>query len=473
MSWVKKRGAKWYIGYTNAAGKRLLRATEARTKAEAERLAAEHSLREHRIREGLQDAPPPPMEWGAFCDAFEREEVPKRRSPGTMRSRLKRVRAAFSGRQLQSIRFADLSAFISGLRDVKTARGRVMEPQGIEHHRRLLRVMFNAAIKRNWYRGPNPASEVDAIAIPEKTPTFIDLPDIVKLLAVVPLAWRPLVACAISLGLRKGELLGLRRRNVHLHRLVLIVTHSYDGPTKTGKPRTVAIPEELVPYLVTQLQVAGGGEYLFPPLPGVRLPKGAKRMTKDTDLAERLATWLKQAGVSVPANWKDLRSTFGTLAAEQTDLRFVQQSLGHTDPNLTAKRYSALRESNLVRQGRGLRLLSADKTLTTATLEVEGAAPAGGESPVKTAPSEVRDTGFEPVAFGFGGHGRSTENPRTPSQALATADQLLLESARRVAADRKDSPRRADRLLTSDDLLVSVRRARAHGFTVLPPRGGR
>ena len=41
MAYVFQRGSAWYVGYRDNRGRRAQRATKARTKAEAKRLAAD------------------------------------------------------------------------------------------------------------------------------------------------------------------------------------------------------------------------------------------------------------------------------------------------------------------------------------------------------------------------------------------------------------------------------------------------
>jgi hypothetical protein len=61
--------------------------------------------------------------------------------------------------------------------------------------------------------------------------------------------------------------------------------------------------------------------------------------------------------VAVPPEYqfKDLRSTWATLAGEATgDIRFVQAGLGHSDPRVTERHYAAIRASHLLEQANKL-----------------------------------------------------------------------------------------------------------------------
>jgi integrase len=59
-----------------------------------------------------------------------------------------------------------------------------------------------------------------------------------------------LFATAVYTGLRKGELLGLRKSEVDLANRLIIVSRSYDREsTKGGRAEAIPIAAELVPYL--------------------------------------------------------------------------------------------------------------------------------------------------------------------------------------------------------------------------------
>ena len=62
--------------------------------------------------------------------------------------------------------------------------------------------------------------------------------------------WRPLFATALYTGMRKGELLGLRKTDVDLDSGLLMVARSYGrDTTKGGHADVIPIAAELAPYL--------------------------------------------------------------------------------------------------------------------------------------------------------------------------------------------------------------------------------
>ena len=83
-------------------------------------------------------------------------------------------------------------------------------------------------------------------------------------LAATPLRWRPLLATVIYSGLRKGELLGLRKSDVDLASRLIMVSPSYDREaTKGGQAEAIPIAQELVVYLRAAIK-ASDSDLVFP-----------------------------------------------------------------------------------------------------------------------------------------------------------------------------------------------------------------
>jgi integrase len=109
-------------------------------------------------------------------------------------------------------------------------------------------------------------------------------------LAATPPRWRPLLAAAVYSGLRKGELLGLRKNDIDLPNRLIIVNCSYDRETtKGGRAEAIPIAAELMPYLRTAVK-ASPSDLLFPDLQG-------KMLSRHTPLEEVLRRALAHAGI--------------------------------------------------------------------------------------------------------------------------------------------------------------------------------
>lgn len=179
--------------------------------------------------------------------------------------------------------------------------------------------------------------------------TYLSLPEIETLFACAELdtarrintGVRSAFTVAIYAGLREGELWGLRWQDVHLgdspH---VVVRYSYDGPTKTGKIRTVP----LLPPAATALKA--WREHM-----GVRKAKGLVWPGKGGAMAAHGhdAGWSRirvLAGLRTEVRFHDLRHTCASHLVSGSwgrawRLEEVCALLGHADLK-TTQRYAHL-----------------------------------------------------------------------------------------------------------------------------------
>src|SRR5207248_3157378 len=89
---------------------------------------------------------------------------------------------------------------------------------------------------------------------------------------------------------RKGELFGMKKRDVDLKRRLLMVRRSYDRDTTKGaREEAVPIAAALIPFLERAIE-ASNGELLFPDAAG-------EMRTEHDKLGKRLRTALNRAGI--------------------------------------------------------------------------------------------------------------------------------------------------------------------------------
>ena len=171
----------------------------------------------------------------------------------------------------------------------------------------------------------------------------------------VPLEWRRVIALAVYLFPRAGELealewddVDLERGQVHVHRSI---DHERDAAksTKTGLTRRFAFERALMPVLAAMRQEAGTRRTVVV-------------MPRMRDLAEGLRSYLRVAGVAraeLFANdatrkwmtWHDLRATGITWMAVRGDEPLhIQHRAGHTSFS-TTQLY--IRQAEAVRDGFG------------------------------------------------------------------------------------------------------------------------
>ena len=105
----------------------------------------------------------------------------------------------------------------------------------------------------------------------------------------------------------------------------------------------VPLPQVVVQVFARRL----AGRESDPEAPAVLSPRGGMLRANNWRRHTKWNTAIKQAGVA-PLTIHDLRHTYASLArAAGADLRFVQRTLGHSSPVVTANIYSDLYDSEL------------------------------------------------------------------------------------------------------------------------------
>lgn len=258
---------------------------------------------------------------------------------------------AFGDRRIETITTATIEAWradrmASGKLPRRTAQKLVA----------VLHAIFERA--RRTYRLPtNPARDVERLAL-DYRPEDFDFYSPEDVHALVRAAENEqdaaIILTAAFTGLRMGELLALRVRDIDFDAEALRVMGSVDtregvGSTKGGRGRTVPMVPEVATVLARQLQrdhFTGRDDFAFPNETG--------RYMDGSALRRRYKHAQAQAGLR-PLRFHDLRHTFGSLAVTQaTSTRELQEWLGHADAR-TTERYTHYR----ARSGEARRLAAA------------------------------------------------------------------------------------------------------------------
>jgi len=133
------------------------------------------------------------------------------------------------------------------------------------------------------------------------------------------------LACMLAYhaGLRKGEVFGLKWNSIDFARGELIITNSYDGPTKSRKPRKVPMSTILQLLLLEESMVSGDNAKVIRPFnPGPILQKACKR------------------AIIPRITFHAFRHTFATLALDSgKSVKEVQEMLGHSKASTTIDIY--------------------------------------------------------------------------------------------------------------------------------------
>lgn len=136
-------------------------------------------------------------------------------------------------------------------------------------------------------------------------------------------------------GLRRGELLGLRWRDVDFAGSTIRVRASHAAGVlttpKSGKVRAVPMAPDVASELArlgSRERFAGDDDFVFAGEGGLPLDGDA--------LSSRYPVALRRAGLR-PLRFHDLRHTFGTRMIAKADIRRVQEWMGHADIQTTMK----------------------------------------------------------------------------------------------------------------------------------------
>ena len=264
-----RKNNRWYLRYKDAHGRWQQTASDAENKTEARRLAAELQRHHERVRLGIEVAPA--EDGGGTVDELVEwwVETYLSKSPGFTRA-VGTVRKHLMGSRLGRLRLVELTpgkveAF---LQDMVGS----YSPQTVNHIRAYLARAFSAARKADRFAGANPVTEVRKRKVPKRKPDFLHAEEIPPVLTALSDWWRPLFATALYTGLRKGELLGLRKACVDLERRLLTVSRSYARETtKGGHADVIPIAGELVPYL-RDAMARSPSQRVFPADDGSMMP---------------------------------------------------------------------------------------------------------------------------------------------------------------------------------------------------------
>ena len=337
---VQLKSGRWRIRWIDANGDRRSSTHDSHNDAKAA-LAKAHTV-VNAVRSGETRAPPPRKTFADLSEHWMATRALHKRSAETDTSRLRaHLTPAFGKLDLQEITYARIEAF-------KAERAQ-MAKQTLRHLLVLLGSMLKHAHRLGWLTAVPP---IDKPSVRINTCDFSYLRTQQEIQRFLGAAHEEgvdtytMYATAVYTGMRQGEIAALRWDCVDLDRRIIVVSRSFDGPTKAGDVRYVPMLNVLHPIL-REWRLRCPGELVFPNL------KGEMHQPKDRIFCERFQKVLDAAGFARPAEGRrvhyirfhDLRHTFASQwMMSGGDLFKLQRILGHKSTELT-QRYSHLSPS--------------------------------------------------------------------------------------------------------------------------------
>ena len=285
MATATRRGQFWSARWRDATGRWREKRTKCRTKTEALVLARDLEHKADRQRLGLEPLPErrAAMSFEKLFSWWWQEYGRRRRSPDIDKVARKHLLPALGALPLSEVTPARLEGLL-------VAKTDVLAPRSLNHLRGLVHTVFARAIKRDLWSGRNPAALVERRKVPKRPPEYLQPEEAELLLVHLDVRWRPIFAAALFTGMRKGELLGLRKRDANLRDGTILVARSYDhDTTKGGHADLIPIAEPLRPFLEAAIRESSSA-LVFPRADG-------SMFRPDVALDEVLRRALGRAGV--------------------------------------------------------------------------------------------------------------------------------------------------------------------------------
>ena len=338
---VYKRGKTWWIDYY-FKGERIREPIGTKKTEAQERLGGRlEEIRDGKFR-GTKPLRAVPFE--ELADEYDKVAKGKK---GYVVSKyyIKIIRAYFAGRALSEVTALDVERFKNERKETPTRGKKNRTGAAVNRELAYVRAMLNTAVKWELIE-KNPASKVKDFPEPPGRNEFLTEKQAGNLLDACHLHLRPIVLCALETGMRKGEILGLRWRDIRNGMIYLTADR-----TKNGKPREIPVSDRLTAELKRLKAAQGEGRVITMTDLVFRSPRERKALIRGkvevvtgpmVDLRNAWETAKKKAGTDPAFRFHDLRHTFAShQKMNGTDDFTLMELLGHSDFTMM-KRYAHL-----------------------------------------------------------------------------------------------------------------------------------
>ena len=314
----KDRPGQFWGSWIDASGKRRQRKLDAYTLTQARELLNAEKARSEKART-LGYAPLTEETFSSYAIKFLKYQKFKLRSADEYERQRgiigKRIfQPVFGQTSLARIDRSDLEKYV-------VWRSEKVAPATVQKELNVMRRLLERAVEEKLL-ATNVARKLEMPDVPQGRTRYLSPPELKAALAAAPQWMRPPMALAALTGMRRGELLGLRWRDLDLeHKRV------YLRETKNGTLRVLTLGSMAVEIFGT-LPVGVPGDLVFSNVDKAQLSVYIRRVFKSIGIAD--------------ASFHTLRHTTASLLVmEGVDLYAVGQILGHKTPRMT-QRYAHL-----------------------------------------------------------------------------------------------------------------------------------
>lgn len=203
-------------------------------------------------------------------------------------------------------------------------------PETAKKYRRTLSAAFGRAIKWRHLK-TNLWTETIELQDTEVDIKFVEKETFHKILEAAPNdVYRDVIFWAALTGMRRAELRKIKPVDVSLDNEIIKVVSTNVAPTKSKSTRFVELHSALIPIYEKYKEQ----EYLF-------INPETKKQYSLRTLTEEFTRINKKLNLPKGTGLHALRSTYGVwLLAEETNMKFITQMLGHSSVAVTEKYYA-------------------------------------------------------------------------------------------------------------------------------------
>ncbi len=207
------------------------------------------------------------------------------------------------------------------------------KPASVNRELACLKYLYNLAIRRKRFFSANPVSEVEYLDEGEGITRILTHAEEEQLISNSPPLLASIIFIALNTAMRKMEILSLKWDYIDLEKNFITLPQTN---TKAKKTRVIPI-NSLVRTVFLELKIkSDGSSYVFP---------SESKNGHISWITHSFGSSCKRAKIE-NLRFHDLRHTCATRMLEAgADIVSVSKILGHSDINLTIKRYIHLEES--------------------------------------------------------------------------------------------------------------------------------